>query len=111
MATHKSAIKRGIQSKAQRLRNMAYKTRAKTVIKEVRLAIANKRIEDAKLSLNKAISVLQKTQSKGVIHKKTAGRKISRLALQVNKLATTSSKADKDEKSGSPKQDRSSPQT
>lgn len=111
MATHKSAIKRCIQSKAQRSRNMAYKTKAKTVIKEVRLAIAHKKIEDAKLSLNKATSVLQKIQSKGVIHKNTAGRKISRLALQVNKLATMSSKAGKDEKSGSPRQDQPSPQT
>ncbi len=111
MATHKSAVKRDKQNKAQRLRNMAYKTRAKNAIKEVRLAIANKIIEDARLSLNKAISILQKIQSKGVIHKNTAGRKISRLTLQVNKLANMNSQGNKDEKSGPPKQDRPSHQT
>jgi len=111
MATHKSAIKRDRQSKAQRLRNMAYKTRAKNAIKEVRLAIANKKTEDARLSLSKATSVLQKIQSKGVIHKNTASRKISRLGLQVNKLATMSTQANKGEKSVPPKQDHPSSQT
>lgn len=111
VATHKSAIKRGRQSKAQRLRNTAYKTRAKKAIKEVRLAIANKRGEDARLSLNKAISIVQKVQSKGAIHKNTASRKISSLALQVNKLATMSPEGSKDEKQGPPKQDRPSSQT
>ena len=111
MATHKSAIKRDRQSKEQRSRNIAYKTRAKTAIKEVRLAIADKKIEDARLSLRKAASVLQKVQSKGVIHKNTASRKISRLALQVNKLGTMSPQENKDEKPGPPKRGRPSSQT
>ena len=104
MANHKSAIKRDRQSKVQRLRNAGYKTMAKNAVKEVRLAIANKKIEDVNLSLNKAISTLQKVQSKGVLHKNTASRKISRLAHQVNKLATISAEENKEEKSGSPKQ-------
>ncbi len=103
MATHKSAIKRDRQSKARRLSNMAYKTRAKKAIKDVRLAIENKKIEDAKLSLNKATSILQKVQSKGAIHKNTASRKISRLTLQVNNLTVISSEGNKDEKSVPPK--------
>ena len=111
MATHKSAIKRDRQSKGRRLRNMAYKTKAKTAIKEVRIAIADKKVEEARVSLRKATSALQKIQSKGVIHKNTARRKISRLALQVNKLSATSSQGNKDEKSGPPKQDRPSHQT
>ncbi|TET95537.1 MAG: 30S ribosomal protein S20 [Desulfobacteraceae bacterium] len=111
MAIHKSAIKRDRQSKVQRLRNAAYKTRAKNAVKELRLAIANKKIEDAKLSLNKAISTLQKVQSKGAIHKSTASRKISRLTLQVNKLATLITEGNKEEKSGSPKQDPPSNQS
>jgi small subunit ribosomal protein S20 len=110
VATHKSAIKRDRQSKVRRLRNMAYKTKAKNAIKEVRLAIANKRIEDAKLSLNKTISILQKVQSKGVIHKNTASRKISRLTIQVNKLAAMSSGGNIVEKPDSPKQDHPSNQ-
>lgn len=103
MANHKSAIKRDRQSKVRRLRNMAYKTKAKNAIKEARLAIANKGIEDARSSLNQTISVLQKVQSKGIIHKNTASRKISRLTIQVNKLAAMSSEGNKDEKSDPPK--------
>jgi len=109
VATHKSAIKRGKQNKAQRLRNMAYKTRAKKAIKGARLTIANKGIEDARLSLSNVVSVLQKTQSKGAIHKNTASRKISRLTRQVNKMGVTP-KENKDEKPGPPKQDRPSSQ-
>ncbi|MBW1714952.1 MAG: 30S ribosomal protein S20 [Deltaproteobacteria bacterium] len=105
MATHKSAIKRARQNRAQRTRNMGYKTRAKNAINEVRLAIENKGIEDARLSLSKAISILQKVQTKGIMHKNTASRKISRLALQVNKLAVTDSEEGKGEKLDPPAQD------
>jgi small subunit ribosomal protein S20 len=87
LATHKSAIKRDGQSKIRRARNVAYKSRAKTAIKEVRLAIADNNSDRAMASLNNAISILHKIQSKGVIHKNNAGRKISRLAREVNKLA------------------------
>ena len=111
MANHKSAIKRDRQSKVQRLRNAGYKTMAKNAVKELRLAIANKKIEDANLSLNKAVSTLQKVQSKGVLHKNTASRKISRLTLQINKLATMSVEGNKEEKSDSPKQDPPSNQS
>jgi small subunit ribosomal protein S20 len=111
VATHKSAIKRGRQNKARRLRNMAYKSSAKTAIKEVGLAVANNDIEGAKASLNTTVSMLQKIQSKGVIHKNTANRKISRLARQVNRLATVSSEGNKDERPGPPEQDPPSSQT
>ncbi len=90
---------------------MAYKSRAKTAIKGVRLAVADKRAEDANLSLNKAISALQKAQSKGAIHKNTASRRISRLARQVNRLASTTPQQDKGEKPAPPKQGPPSSQT
>jgi small subunit ribosomal protein S20 len=111
VANHKSAIKRDRQSKVQKLRNAGYKTMAKNAVKELRLAIANKKIEDANLSLNKAISTLQKVQSKGVLHKNTASRKISRLTRQVNKLVIVSAEESKEEKLGSPKQDPPSSQS
>ena len=53
MANHKSAIKRDRQSKARRLRNTGYKTRAKNAIKELRLAIENKKTDEAELSLKR----------------------------------------------------------
>jgi small subunit ribosomal protein S20 len=111
VANHKSAIKRDRQSKVQRLRNAGYKTIAKNAVKELRLAIANNKIEDANLSLNKTISTLQKVQSKGALHKNTASRKISRLTRQVNKLAIVSAEENKEEKLSSPKQDLPSSQS
>jgi small subunit ribosomal protein S20 len=85
LATHKSALKRARQSRIKRLRNLGYKTKAKKAVKEVRNAVANNSADEARESLIRAVSIIQKTASKGVMHKKTASRKISRLARQVNK--------------------------
>jgi small subunit ribosomal protein S20 len=111
LATHKSAIKRNRQSLARRSRNVAYKTKAKTAIIEVGLAIANKDVEAARVSLRKTASILQKIQSKGVIHKNNASRKISRLARDVNKLAAVSSEGGKAAPTDSPEQDPPSSQS
>ena len=89
MATHKSALKRAKQSKIRRFRNAGYKTKTKRAVKEVRTALSNNSADEARESLLRAISIIQKTASKGVIHKNTASRKISRLTRQVNKLASS----------------------
>ena len=68
---------------------MGYKTRAKNVVKEVRTAIAGNSQDQANESLRKAASVIQKCASKGAIHRKKASRKISRLARQVNQIASS----------------------
>ncbi|MGD9033775.1 MAG: 30S ribosomal protein S20 [Desulfobacteraceae bacterium] len=88
MATHKSALKRAKQSKIKRLRNIGYKTKAKRAVKEVRTAVTNNSADEARASLVQAVSVIQKTASKGIIHKNKASRKISRLARHVNKLTS-----------------------
>ena len=89
MATHKSALKRARQSKVRRLRNIAYKTQAKRAVKEVRTAVGHNSADEAKEGLIRAVSIIQKTASKGIIHKNKASRKISRLARQVNKLTSS----------------------
>ena len=89
MANHKSALKRARQSEIRRIRNKSYKTTAKNTIKGVRKAVTSNSVEQAKEGFTKAVSVLQKTASKGVIHKKKAARQISRLARQVNQLTTS----------------------
>jgi small subunit ribosomal protein S20 len=89
LATHKSALKRARQSKIKRLGNIAYKTTAKRAVKEVRTAVGNNSTDEARESLIRAVSIIQKTASKGVIHKNKASRKISRLARQVNKLTSS----------------------
>jgi len=83
VANHKSALKRAGQNERRRLRNKAVQTRVKNVVKDVRLAVAQN-TENAVDQLNTAKSAIDKAAKKGVLHKKTASRKISRLAKQVN---------------------------
>jgi len=84
LANHKSALKRARQSEVRRLRNKTYKTKVKNAVKDVKVQIASGSTEQAAESLVNAVSIIQKTSSKGVIHKNKAARKISRLARQVN---------------------------
>jgi len=84
LADHKSAVKRARQNEKRRLRNKSTKTRTKKIVKGVRLAVNEKSKEAALSELNTAKSIIDKAAKKGVIHKKTASRKISRLSRLVN---------------------------
>ncbi len=84
MANHKSAEKRNRQSQVRRLRNKANRTRMKTVVRRVDEAVIAGSIDEAQEALKKAIPVIAKVASKGVLHKKKASRKISRLTKRVN---------------------------
>lgn len=86
MANHKSAMKRDRQSKVRRLRNRINKSKVKTAVGAVEGAIEAGSEEQAREALKKAASVIQKTASKGTIHKKTASRKVSRLTKRVNQI-------------------------
>ena len=88
MAIHLSAIKRAKQNAKRKLRNLHIKTTVKSTIKNVRETIESKDVEGAQKALLKAIPLIQKAQSKGVFHKNTAARKISRLTLKLNALKT-----------------------
>jgi small subunit ribosomal protein S20 len=88
LANHKSAVKRAKQNEIRRIRNKSYKTRVKSTVKEVRTAVASGSVDQARHSLVQAVSIIQKTASKGIIHKNKAARQISRLASQVNQLTT-----------------------
>lgn len=88
MTTHVSAQKRARQSEEKRLRNAALKSLLKTSAKKVLLAVEEKNVEEARKALAHAVPIIQKIASKKVIHKKTASRKISRLARKVNTLTS-----------------------
>ena len=87
MANIKSAKKRVLVIETKTARNKAIKSRVKTYIKKVDVAIAANDKAAAQAALKEAISEINKAASKGVYHKNTASRKISRLSLAVNKLA------------------------
>jgi len=86
LANHKSAIKRVRQSEERRIRNRARKTRMKNVIRSLEEAIASNSRETALERLKTAVSVIDTTASRGVIHKNTASRKVARLSKRVNAL-------------------------
>jgi small subunit ribosomal protein S20 len=80
LANHPSALKRARQNETRRLRNRMVKTRVKNVVKSVRQAIEAHSAEAATTTLDQAKSMIAKAAKKGVIHKKNASRKISRLS-------------------------------
>lgn len=84
MATHKSAEKRDRQNKKHRARNVAAKSALKTKIKSVIEKVDSKNKEKSINALKTAIPALNKAASKGLIHKKNAARKVSRLTKKVN---------------------------
>jgi small subunit ribosomal protein S20 len=84
MANHASAAKRDRQSKVRRLRNRMNKSRMHTAIRHLEDALAAGANEAAQEALKKAAPIIQRTASKGTIHKNTAARKISRLTKRVN---------------------------
>jgi small subunit ribosomal protein S20 len=87
LANHKSAIKRARQNEKRRMRNKSTKTRIKNIVKGVRLTASEKSKEAALAELNNAKSIIDNAAKKGVIHKKTASRKISRLSRLVNTIS------------------------
>ena len=87
MANHKSAIKRIKQNRKKNERNTHIKSTLKTFIKRVREAAAAKDAAAAREALTAAIPVIDGAATKGVIHRATASRNVSRLTKLVNGIA------------------------
>ena len=87
MANIKSAKKRILVNETKAAKNKAIKSRVKTSVKKVETAVANKDAAAAKEALSVAISEINKAGSKGVYHKNTCARKVSRLTKAVNGIA------------------------
>lgn len=87
MANIKSAKKRIRTNEERAARNKAFKSAVKTEVKKVVAAIENNDKALASTALVSATSLIQKAANKGIYHKNTAARKISRLTVSVNKLA------------------------
>jgi len=87
MANIKSAKKRILVSQKKEFRNKSVKSKVKTYVKKVEAAIESGDKAAADEALKVAISEISKAASKGIYHKNTAARKISRLTVAVNKMA------------------------
>jgi len=87
LANIKSAKKRILVNETRAAKNKAIRSRVKTTIKKVDAAVLEKNKDAANAALKDAIVEITKAGSKGVYHKKTVSRKVSRLTKTVNELA------------------------
>lgn len=87
MRKNKTAIKRAKQALARRLRNSHTRSTMKTCIKKAMNAIETNDSENLNALFTNAVSCIDKAASKGVIHKNTASRKISKLSKRVHAMA------------------------
>jgi small subunit ribosomal protein S20 len=88
VANHKDAAKRNRQNQRLRAANRHYRTRMRGQIKKVRAAIESGDATVANTELKAAVGILHRLASKGILHRRQAGRKVSRLQQAVNQLSS-----------------------
>jgi small subunit ribosomal protein S20 len=79
----KSALKANRQNVKRREHNRQMRSKLRTALKSIRSSIAAKDTSGAKEALSKTVSIVDKMATKGIIHRNTAGRYKSRLALRL----------------------------
>ena len=84
MPNHKSAEKRVRQSEKRRAINRSHRTKVRTYIKKLRSALDSGSTQDVQQILPQAISVIDKSVQKGVLHANAAARYKSRLTVKAN---------------------------
>jgi small subunit ribosomal protein S20 len=85
VASHDSALKAHRQNVKRRDHNRQMRTRLRGALRDIRAAIDAEDPAKVKDALNETISLVDKMAKKKLIHKNTAGRYKSRLALRVAK--------------------------
>lgn len=89
MPVHRSGVKRMRTGQKRHARNVAAKSELKTLFKKLDQLCSKKSIDEAKELVQIITSKLDKVATKGIIHKKKASRKKSRLAKKLNRLLST----------------------
>ena len=82
----KSAIKRVKTSEKSHLRNISYKSKIKSSIKNFNLALLEKNKEESIKYFKDAVAILDKSVNKGILPKNTASRQKSSLTKKLNTL-------------------------
>lgn len=88
MANSKSALKRVRVAERRRNRNRKYRSAARTMIRRAESVIATGDTEAASIAVGSAISMLDRSAGKGVIHHNNAARRKSRLMAKYNQMAS-----------------------
>jgi small subunit ribosomal protein S20 len=83
----RSAVKKHRQSLKRRARNISVRSTLKTLVKKLNAAVEARDLSKSQEALRVAISAFDKAASKGIIHKGTASRNISRLSKKVYELS------------------------
>lgn len=92
MANHASAKKRAKQNPKRAKINSARRNRIKTFVKKIEAAITAGDADAAAAAYKAAQPEIMRGVSKGIMHKKTAARKMSRLSAKLKSHKTASSK-------------------
>lgn len=87
MANHKSALKRIRQNEKRNEINRSNRSKLRTAIKKVRVAVTASDKAAGSEKLLSTVSLIDKAVNKGLIHKNTAARHKSRLTKHVNAIA------------------------
>ncbi|MBW4021944.1 MAG: 30S ribosomal protein S20 [Proteobacteria bacterium] len=87
MANTDSARKRIRQTEKRTARNVARRTRMRHVIKSVETAIAGGDKEAAQAAFRAAQPLLQRAANKGVVHRNTIARKLSRMSGRIKTIS------------------------
>jgi small subunit ribosomal protein S20 len=87
VAKSKTPAKRARIAEDNRLRNKAQKSKLKSNIKIYEASLSGDNVEAARENLIKVTSLIDKSVTKGVLHKNTAARKKSALAKKLNSIA------------------------
>ena len=93
MANIASAKKRAIQSEKRREHNAALRSRLRTYIKKVILAVESGDPEQAQVAFRAAVPIIDSSVNKGLIHRNKAARSKSRLNARVKALVLKTSAA------------------
>ena len=83
----KSALKANRQNIKRREANRNLRSRLRTSLKAIRKSLDDNDVKGAKEALSQTVSIVDKMATKGIIHRNTAGRYKSRLALRLTKTA------------------------
>ena len=87
MPNTKSAARRMRNSERRRIRNQSVTSRLHTLEKKFSAFVLAKKKDEAAEAWRLVVSAFDKAAKKGVIHKRKADRKKSRLALRLNTVS------------------------
>lgn len=89
MANSKSALKRVRVAERRRVRNRTFRSASRTLVRRAETMIAAGDVDAAATAVANAVSMLDRSAVKGIIHPNNAARRKSRLMAKYNEMGQT----------------------